>query len=352
MSDQNTSLPIRTQADGDVVAKLGDGTTPSQYLAIDASGRVTSKLHDGAGNALTSQASGGQQALDVGINVAGVQVDPRSIRALTSSDVVTANQGTANTHTNAWFTRLTDGTHDSVLLSSGELTTAITQPLPAGTNTIGAVTQASGPWTTTDAADGSVTGGTAGTKSMLAGGQYNTSLPTLTNTQQAALQTDSSARLLVGSIASALPAGTNNIGKVSIQDSSGAAITASNPLNVVIAPTAGGTLVNKYNTTAAVASNATTNHDYTITSGKTFTGRKFWASASGAIRADVLTSPDGTTFTTFWTGFNSTAEPNIDIQLDTLAIQDSGTGSKIRIVITNRDKAAMDVYSTISGSEA
>lgn len=52
------------------------------------------KLQDGNGNIVTSQANGAQRALDVGINVAGVQIDPRSIRALTSGgDSVTAAQG-------------------------------------------------------------------------------------------------------------------------------------------------------------------------------------------------------------------------------------------------------------------
>ena len=52
------------------------------------------RLQDGAGNNVTSQANGGQRALDVGINIGGVQVDPRSIRALTSGgDSVTAVQG-------------------------------------------------------------------------------------------------------------------------------------------------------------------------------------------------------------------------------------------------------------------
>lgn len=51
---------------------------------------------DSNGNALTSQANGAQQALDVGIDVAGVQVDPRQIRPLTSADVVTAISATAH----------------------------------------------------------------------------------------------------------------------------------------------------------------------------------------------------------------------------------------------------------------
>lgn len=61
---------------------------------------------------------------------------------------------------------------------------------------------------------GPVTPGTVATNSWLIGAQFNTSLPTLANTQQAAVQVDSSGRLLVGSIASALPAGSNNIGSV------------------------------------------------------------------------------------------------------------------------------------------
>lgn len=51
---------------------------------------VRATLYDASGNLITSQASGGQRALDVGVNVAGVQVDPRAIRALTSSDQITA----------------------------------------------------------------------------------------------------------------------------------------------------------------------------------------------------------------------------------------------------------------------
>lgn len=52
---------------------------------------------DANGNAISSQVNGSQQALDVGVNVAGVQVDPRAIRALTIADTVSAVQsGTWN----------------------------------------------------------------------------------------------------------------------------------------------------------------------------------------------------------------------------------------------------------------
>lgn len=47
-----------------------------------------------------------------------------------------------------------------------------------------------------DASDGSVTAGTAASFSQLMGGQYNSTLPTLTNTQQSAIQLDSNGRLI------------------------------------------------------------------------------------------------------------------------------------------------------------
>lgn len=277
MSDYNSSLPIRTENNGDAAVKIVDGTITSQALGVDSAGRMTTKLNDGAGNSVTSQASGAQRALDVGLNVAGVQIDPRSIRALTSADVVTSAQGTAAALTGAWPVKPTDGTNSQTFTASGEAKVVFTQ---------------------------------------------------------------------------AIPAGTNNIGKVSVQDSSGNAFTASNPLPVVLSADLPGTKVNKYNTTSSLAAGASATHTYTITTGKTFSAKKFWAAASGKIRMDVKTSPDGTTFSTFWTGFNSVAFPNVSVDLDLLSILDSGAGSAIQIVISNLDHQAFDVYSTISGTES
>lgn len=75
----------------------------SDAQSIADSDSVGAFLRDAAGNLITSQASAGQRALDVGINVGGVQVDPRQIRALTGADVVTANQGTS-----PWVVSATD----------------------------------------------------------------------------------------------------------------------------------------------------------------------------------------------------------------------------------------------------
>ncbi len=48
-----------------------------------------------------------------------------------------------------------------------------------------------------DYSDGPVSPGTAASTSMLMGGQYNSALPTLTSTQQSAIQLDSSGRVLI-----------------------------------------------------------------------------------------------------------------------------------------------------------
>ncbi len=77
------------------------------------------------------------------------------------------------------------------------------------------------------------TGATAPTSATLAGGAFNTTLPTLTNGQMGAVQLDSSGRLLVGSIAGALPTGSNTIGTVTANLAAGTnaiGTVRSNPL--------------------------------------------------------------------------------------------------------------------------
>ena len=41
MADYDSSLPVRTENDGDVVAKIGDGTTPSQQLKVNVDGSIS-----------------------------------------------------------------------------------------------------------------------------------------------------------------------------------------------------------------------------------------------------------------------------------------------------------------------
>ena len=484
MSDFNSSLPVRTEHNGDVVINLADGTNETQLLAVDAAGKITTKLDDAAGNGLTSQANGGQQALDVGIDVGGVQIDPRSIRALTSADVVTVDQGTS-----PWVTNLTQvggsaialGQHVMasslpVVIASDQSAIPVTQ---SGSWTVTS-NQGTSPWITKDVADGSVAPGTAGTFSQLAGAVYSSTPPTLTNGQQVALQVDASGRLITDStvtfpydenygtvgattlrtasqignatgaadfnagatgaqtlrttsnqgapntvanswpmeltngtniaqvsaggelsttISTPLPAGTNSIGTVvvsnlpttvdtnygtvgantirtasQIGNATGAAnfgngatgaqtlrvaanlavggadVTALNPVPVTL-EAAPGTTIADYKDASSIAANASDNHDYTVTAGKTFYFDQVIAAGSGKTKMEVQIETGVATnvFTSKFVQFNSTADTSMDFEL--LNAIPVAAGVRVRLIMTNIDKGAQDLYSTICGSE-
>jgi hypothetical protein len=225
MSDYNSSLPIRTENNGDVVVKLGDGTTPSQQLSIDTDGRGAVKVdgdYDGVANATPSSA--GIIAHDRGASI----------------DETSQNQ------------RLTavPGASDSVCLD------------------------------------------------------------------------------------------------ISLHDEAGAAFSDTNALPVKIIETEG-TEVCSYDTSAAIAANASDNHDYTT--GAAMTLKKVWASASGKLKVEVQTenAAGGGVFTTRFVGFNSTATPNIDFAFPVPVVVVSG--AIVRVIRTNKDNQAQDVYSTIIG---
>lgn len=127
------------------------------------------------------------------------------IRPLTSADVVSAAQSGTWTTGRTWT--LASGTDSVSAVQSGAWTV---QPGNTPNTT---------PWLVTDSSDGPVAAGTAAAKSSLSGLVFNTALPTLTNTQQAALQGDSSARLIIA------PLTNTSVVKAQLQDNAGTAIT-------------------------------------------------------------------------------------------------------------------------------
>lgn len=238
---------------------------------------------------------------------------------------VVANQGAPGTAANGWFVRPTDGTNSQSYTAAGEAKVTVTEPLPAGSNVIGSVGVTNLP-TTVDTNYGTVGASTIRTASQIGNA---TGAADFNNGATTAQTLRVAANLAVG----------------------GANVSGTNPVPVSITSALVGTSVNNYNTAAAVAAGATSNHIYTITASKTFNGKKIWASASGALKIEVRVSPDGSTYSTLWVGFNSTATPNITIDLDELVFLESGTGATIEVIRTNEDKKPMDVYSTISGTE-
>lgn len=287
MSDQNTSLPVRTEANGDVAVKIVDGTVTSQALNIDASGKVISKLNDGSGNVITSQVNGAQRALDVGVNVAGVQVDPRAIRTLvfatdkvdTSGSVVALDAGTL-------------AALESITVQNGAGASAVN--IQDGGNSI-----------TVDAVALDI-------RHLMA---------------------------------------ATDVVSANIRDNTGAAFSATNPLPVTISADGAGTEVNDYATNPAVAVLSTGVHTYTVTAGKTFLLTQVEASASGKMKIEIAveTGVATNTFNTKFVQFNSAATTNTSIILQSpISV---AAGVRVRATITNRDTAAQDLYSTICGQE-
>lgn len=137
---------------------------------------------------------------------------------------------------------------------------------------------------------------------------------------------------------------------VALHDENGDAFSTSNPLPVTLVDSEGEE-INDYKQAIAVAKDAVDNHDYTVTALKTLKASQIIASASGKIKVEVQVENGVASgiYTTKFTQFNSTANPNVLFDIKEL-IQ-VAAGVKIRVAITNKDNAAQDVYSTISGHE-
>lgn len=252
MSDYNSSLPVRSEADGTderLHAKIVDGTTPSQRATVDTDGNLHIENHAN--------------------NPAG-----------TDTVLKVSEQGSPNT----------DGFYNvsnNSIPSSSALVAHTRAASPASTDQIQRIT--------------------------------------------------------------AITSSTVHALDISLHDELGNAYSESNPLHVTFSED--GTSVNDYNTSAALAAAGTSNHDYTVTAGKTLHLSQIYASASGKLKIEVQIESGVATnvFASKFVGFNSTAETNILIPVgENIFI---AAGVRVRIIRTNKDKQAEDVYSTISGHE-
>jgi hypothetical protein len=313
---------------------------------------------------VASQVGNATGAADFGAGATGAQ----TLR-------VTANQGAPNTVANAWPTEITNGTNTASVNASGQLST-------------------------TNTSLGSPTGGTAGTQSSLAGGIYNATSPTLTNGQQAGLQLDAAGRLLVDAavvfpydenwgtvgattlrtaaeIGNATGAADFNYGTVGVQTLrvaaqlgnatgaidygngatdaqtvrvaanlavAGADVTSANPVPVSIVSTTAGTAIQSYFTHANLAAGASTTFTYTVVAAHTFNLERVWSTASGKIK--TLVQNNGATI---FVGFNSTANPNIDMTVVVPPL--IAAGNTVTVTITNTDLVPFDVYATVEGNQ-
>lgn len=140
--------------------------------------------------------------------------------------------------------------------------------------------------------------------------------------------------------ANALPVSANN-----------AANSAVNPIFVYqTQDVVSSTEVHDYDTAAAVVSDATDNHDYTVT-GTTFMLKSVIVAGSGSVKFEIQTGPV-LSLATVAVGFLTDRQgdtkqiffdPAVEVPL-------ASTGT-VRVIRTNRQGSATDVYSTIIGND-
>jgi len=105
-----------------------------------------------------------------------------------------------------------------------------------------------------------------------------------------------------------------------------------------------------YNTVADVAADASSNHDYTVTATKTLVVRRIHVAASGAAKWEVRSGPVAS-LATKSVKFTTAAWPSAEFDFEgRLEVPDTSTGT-LRVIRTNRDNQAQDMYSTVIGNE-
>jgi hypothetical protein len=269
MSDYDSSLPIRTEAAGDVDVFISDATTPTQKLKVNADGSIDTNFPAGSKIIITDGVE------DLEINADG-SINVKQDKLAFATDSVDVSGSNVNAVVTA------------VDLDIRDLAFATDKVDVSGSNVNAVVTA-----TDLDIRD--------------------------------------------------LDAATDSV-QANLFDENGVAYSQANPLAVELTQDQSGDEIVEFNTSAAVAKDASVNHDYTVSIGKTFLGEEAWISGSGKLKVELLVNGS-----ILWVGFNSTSNPNIRIPLE--KIMKANATEVVRFTITNRDKQPQDVYSTLTGLE-
>lgn len=320
MADFNSSLPIRTENDGDVVIKVADATVTSQQLTVNADGSVN--ITDNGGS----------------LTVDATDLDIRDLDSTQDSvEVLQATHDNLNLNAN---------------LQVGDADVANGNPVP--------VSDAGGSLTV-DSTDLDIRDLVFATDKVDVSGSTNIGLDAATLAALESITVQNGA----GAAAVNIQDGGNSItvdatdldirdithvsDSIKVGDGTDfLAVNSDGSINVVPLEDPGTERVN-YDTTAAVAGGASDNHDFVFTNAaKLF---QVWGSATGKLRIEVQIETGSATnvFNTVGVGFNSTANPNIDFRLAKYAAIPAG--ARVRVIRRNLENQAQDVYSTIVGLE-
>jgi hypothetical protein len=137
---------------------------------------------------------------------------------------------------------------------------------------------------------------------------------------------------------------------VALHHSNGDEISPANPLPTYIADDPG-TEIEDPATGAGITKGNSSTHEYEVSADTEFRSLSANCSASGLAKFElqVETAAGSGVFTRKDTQFNSTANPNVVLGLKKPA--PIAEGVKIRVVKTNLDNQAQDLYSTLNGIE-
>jgi hypothetical protein len=360
MSDYNSSLPVRTENDGDVVIKVGDGTTPSQQLAVNADGSVN--ITDNSGSITVDSVD-----LDIrdlafatdSVDVSGSEVE-LGATTLAALENITVSATDLDIRDLAFATDSVDVSGSEVSLDAATLAALESVTVQNGAGVAAVNIQDGGNSITVDATDLDIRDLAFATDKVdVTGSEVSLDATTLAALESVTVQNGA------GVAAVNIQDGGNSItvdatdldirdldaaqDNVAISDGTNTlAVNADGSINVVPTEDVGTERV-QYNTAAAVAASATSNHDYTFTNIARL--YQVWASASGKLRAEVQVETGAATgvFNTIMVGFNSTAMTNIDLRFAKYALVPAG--ARVRVIRKNNDNQAQDVYSTIIAVE-
>lgn len=233
-----------------------------------------------------------------------------------------------NLVTNPVFVELTDGTA-ALGITAGALDVNLTNSSVAVTGTFWQATQPiSGSVTVSNAAGGSAVNIQDGGNSITVDGTFWQATQPVSGT----VTSDQGA-------AAAITAPWS----VELSDGAAAIGVSGNPLFVTFTSAAVTGEVHDYLDTTTV------NHDYTISNTMLLKGIEF--SCSGGGKAEVQVGPIAS-LATKWVGFVPKHGGTVSVKFDpAIEVPNTSTGT-IRVIRTNRESSAQDLYSTIIGIDA
>lgn len=315
--------------------------------------------------------NGGSITVDGSVTVTASDLDIRNLSETTDQVLIFAN--TAKDGTGTDYVPLVDA--DGKLIISNPGGTTYTEDVAAVTATgpailaerddaLGGITPAEGDWSKLyvnangalwvkhdgdiTIADGGNTITVDGTVAATQSGTWN--IGTVTSITNDVNIADGGNSITVDAVA--LDIRTITKATDSIQISKDTAVNSeTNPIYVYqVNSVVSGYEVHDYDTATAVASDATSNHDYTVAN-TTFFLKSVIVSGSGNIKFEIQTGPVAgltTKAVGFLTGRQGDTKQVVFDPAIEVPVTSTGT---VRIIRTNRQGAATDLYSTIVGND-